>query len=200
MIKRCTVAALAACLTSATAMADPMLANDLTPNLTLRLQFGARSEQSTHVTALFDVRSLRFQRDPELVRAALDSGSSADLTAAAGVPLVKVFELGASRRGVDVANVLGRDMLVDSQRLNETGEMRWWQHKWIWWTAGSVVAAGAALAAMGAHMMDDLGSQVGNGDSNNNGGGSTNCNVISGSNIPPHQGDPPPSVLDCSSP
>ncbi|HZP10951.1 MAG TPA: hypothetical protein VFB36_00875 [Nevskiaceae bacterium] len=167
----------ASLLTSTSAFADSF-SNSLSPQLTLGLQFGGRTSDVVPMrfTALFDVRSQLLRRDPELAHSSL-------ATLSAGAPLLSVFELSASHKGVDLVNVLGNNMLAKDDQLNETGDTPWYGHKWIWWTAGAVLATGAALAAAGGHSDNE--------PTGSNGGGCTGV------------GTPPPggsSVVDTSNP
>jgi hypothetical protein len=175
-------ACLIACIVSFSALADPPATN-LTPNLTVGLQFGgaAHRDDALRFTALFDLRSQMFRRTSEIPQRATDAAASI-ANVAAGIPLVSVFELGVNRTGVDLAHVLGADMLAKSDQLNEDGDSHWYSHKWIWWTAGAVVATGAALAAASGGHDDNSGGTTG-------GGGSGNCSTVSGTTLVPPSSD-----------
>ena len=153
------LACFAACVTSFSAVADP-LASGLSPTLTLGLQFGdhaAPRADALRLTALFDVRS-PLRADADLKRGALSPEQSVDFSAqSSGMPLFTVFDLGATSKGLDLARVLGHDMLASSDQFNETGDPgSGARHTWIWWTAG-VIAVGS-IVGLAARHHDDSGS------------------------------------------
>jgi len=160
-------ACVAACLTSVSALADPA-GGSLSPTLTLGLQFGDRAApraNALRLTALFDVRS-PLRADADLKRGTLSPEQSVDFSAASsGMPLFTVIELGATRKGIDLAHVLGHDLLATSDQLNETGDSASGsRHTWIWVTAG-VIAVGS-IVGLAARHHDDSGSPSPNPPSN----------------------------------
>ncbi len=157
----------AACVIAGPALAEPLISDGLEPTLSLDLRFGGASHQDAlplHLTALFDLRSQLPRRDPDRARSAW-SGGVADLTTVpAGVPLLTVFEIGASPKGVDLAKVVGRDLLANRDQLNEAGDSASADSRtWIWWVAGAITVG--SVVGLAAH---NSGSGSGSGSSNPN--------------------------------
>jgi hypothetical protein len=164
----CVTACVAACLIAAPAFGGQPFSDNLAPTLSFGLHFGGSpspNEASLHFTALVDLRSQLMRRDPELMRSALSSGESVDLTTVvAGVPLLTVFQLAGTPKGFDLARVLGHDMLAQSDQLNDAGDSGSGSSRtWIWWTAGAV-AVGAIVGLAEHHSNNPSG---GGGGGNN---------------------------------
>ncbi|HZP14149.1 MAG TPA: hypothetical protein VFB36_17160 [Nevskiaceae bacterium] len=176
------LAALAALSVVTSAFADQPLSNAIAPTVSLGYSFGADARQlPSQFSARFDLRSTRlrgaamsFHSDP----ATDDAGVA--ITRMTALPLVNVLELSATRKGVDSLHVLWHDMLQSTEQLNEDGTSESGSsHKWIWWTAGAIVAAGATALATSSHSSNDNSDQP-TGTPPNGGG---NCVGVTG-NVP----------------